>query len=981
MKRRFNFVLQYTVGLLINQSNRNLIQDSIFIMTTGSFSILTSSLESSSGLKMSNQVVRVHDIKNLEPPLPAFGLRSYSTLSPLFVKKLFCDHSLYDEAEGVQLSAAEVQGLLADILANKDDSRNDVKEVAKAADEKISILRSRVDKIIGQLTQIEKNAQQKVADKVERMHARVTHSLDREVLAKQKLEQIKTKYKLKKHEMKKELKRYKKHYEASKKVWTEKLRIVQKEADVLFIYCGKLIQEQRAAKEKYLGLYLDKLAEIDTELSAILDSAIEKVDEEKGSKENPLSFRPLSENTIKAKLKKLKENVEEYKSQKPWMEEPSEFQKSNSSITPPASQSASLNKAFVQSGTLGIDPKEGTKTGNNSKLSITQQQRSIAPLNESQMRQYFGSNHTLLSVTQREKILYSIINRSVNYEAGGNDVRIEDVLNISKAGSVKATPTGANPPSKLLVMEDSTEAKEFAKELSPMFSSGEPPAKNEKNSVKNDQQLSFEPSLIDTPGKFNEQLVEENLEENKRKDDTLEISFKENTINEPHMGDLNEGDTLKDLNEAIASDKPLVSASEEKKQEPAIDSLELSAIGPPAFESPASPEAKDNFDSSISMNHSTNKIETRKKRSNSFFSKTANSIVIKEPLGKNQNKSFGAVPEGQFLPDIAKKPREEKTEFKEEQKKVPPSIQPQKVLARIGGKKVTLLVRRSGSVNQTVDCIDRTINNDTSTDAQNVTTIDSKPMKLKLVKRPLGKLVLPQSSNTQAQRAANNKSLSEIPVSPNMGQNAGPMVIKVKTPQKLRARFNAFTVKARAPTVFSINRKAEGRQKSNDVQQTPEFSSKGECFKEAAKEPATDEAANKSMQHLRAINSAINKIIETQSIKSGSGLPTVVNINIQSQTSYNTAPARNAKKTEIIKKELNMKGPSAPPMKIVRKIRSLKASNVEEEKKAQLKPAPIAKAEQKTGSPQVSMYRRKKYVRKATKNNQLLCQYYFRQSH
>ena len=95
---------------------------------------------------------------------------------------------------------------------------------------------------------------------MERMGAKISHSQDRVTLTKQKMEQLKTKYKLKRLDMKKELKRYRKHHEASKKMWSEQIRIMK-----------KTLEEQKQTKEKVAANYFERLAEIDNELSLILE--------------------------------------------------------------------------------------------------------------------------------------------------------------------------------------------------------------------------------------------------------------------------------------------------------------------------------------------------------------------------------------------------------------------------------------------------------------------------------------------------------------------------------------------------------------------------------------------------------------------------------------------------------------------------------------------------------------------------------------
>eukprot|EP00826_Nyctotherus_ovalis_P050937 TRINITY_DN6315_c0_g2_i16.p1 TRINITY_DN6315_c0_g2~~TRINITY_DN6315_c0_g2_i16.p1 ORF type:complete len:547 (-),score=151.66 TRINITY_DN6315_c0_g2_i16:119-1759(-) len=215
-------------------------------------------------------------------------------------------------------------------------------------------------------------------------------------------------------------------------------------------------------------------------------------------------------------------------------------------------QSTELDKAFVQSGTLGLNLKDTTE--DKSKFSTSQLDKNTPLLNESQVRHYFGSNYSSLSVTQKEKMAYSIINQSRVYEAGGNDVKIEDVLNISKA------PPNISQQHNQLFMED----KDSESNLFKMLSS----AKNSSVNYQQQSQHSFIDSSIRSP-----------IPDEKKKDDTLHISFAENI--ESGQNDMNVGDLLKDLNgestlkEAVSSSK----VSERSKHTPLeMESLELSAI-------------------------------------------------------------------------------------------------------------------------------------------------------------------------------------------------------------------------------------------------------------------------------------------------------------------------------------------------------------------------------------------------------------------
>ncbi len=90
--------------------------------STDKYSISSSSLESSEGLKMSNQVVRLRDLKSYcadpksEASLVSTVEGGHGTLSVAFMKKLFAEHSVYDEAEQLQYCAAEVQGQMKELV-------------------------------------------------------------------------------------------------------------------------------------------------------------------------------------------------------------------------------------------------------------------------------------------------------------------------------------------------------------------------------------------------------------------------------------------------------------------------------------------------------------------------------------------------------------------------------------------------------------------------------------------------------------------------------------------------------------------------------------------------------------------------------------------------------------------------------------------------------------------------------------------------
>lgn len=86
------------------------------------YSLSFSSLESSSHLKMSNQVVRLRDYKELhnQPKnlLSSLTPSSQPTLSSYFMKKLFTENLVFEEIEQLQYCAAELQGQLKEIRTN-----------------------------------------------------------------------------------------------------------------------------------------------------------------------------------------------------------------------------------------------------------------------------------------------------------------------------------------------------------------------------------------------------------------------------------------------------------------------------------------------------------------------------------------------------------------------------------------------------------------------------------------------------------------------------------------------------------------------------------------------------------------------------------------------------------------------------------------------------------------------------------------------
>ena len=419
---------------------------------------------------------------------------------------------------------------------------------------------------------------------------------------------------------------------------------------------------------------------------------------------------------------------------------PLELQKSCSSMHP----SASLNKAFVQSGTLGLDLKED-KSLNVSKLSVSQLHKNIPQLNESQIKHYFGSNYSSLSVTQKEKMVYSIINKSEIYEVGMNDVKIEDVLNISKVVQSKDIPQ-----KKMLSMNDTNDAKD----LEVIFTL-------DKNCSGNNQQQS-ESWLIENSIK---------IQDERKKEDSFNISFMENMANDQHepnegdilndfndcdmFKDLNEGNTLKDLDDAIPSNKILC-----EKKLIGIDSLELSAI-PQQCES-------------------------------SLDNKNDEKQISIEPIIL-EKKSFCKT----FLKNIATFPKKHHHKSLNDLSSIPNRkdalsslLNMKKPIKNVFAIKFNNLIASSNS--QIIS--------------------EQKAPRFKLIKGSIKRF-----NNV---KVSNNKSLNRIC---NIDQS---IVIKAKTPQKLRVRFNTLNTKQKANSIARENKVFQIPENDLNYKQNPEVNNK-----------------------------------------------------------------------------------------------------------------------------------------------------------
>lgn len=185
-------------------------------------------------------------------------------------------------------------------------------------------------------------------------------------------------------------------------------------------------------------------------------------------------------------MKGLKQKIHLFKQSEPWTKVSPHLCKkhllerlSESHITgSPASSNASVNKARIirsSSGSLS-DASVGTFFKNNCLKSLTASISAISnppiQLDEQQLVSYFGSQYNLLSVSQREKIVFSIINRSVNLD-NPNDVKLQDLLDVSKIKSTKETPKNQQNKNLKLKLDEiiiTDSPRDFPKEISPIMS-------------------------------------------------------------------------------------------------------------------------------------------------------------------------------------------------------------------------------------------------------------------------------------------------------------------------------------------------------------------------------------------------------------------------------------------------------------------------------------------------------------------------------
>jgi len=149
----------------------------------------------------------------------------------LFVERIFSEHSLYDETESIKFLATELQELMRKLVAScklnqLENHCNIIKETITKTTESMEKIKDQINKILTKHEYIKKDIKIKLNNIINK---RDIHVSEIKVLAKQKLEQAKTKYKLKRHGLKDLIRKYK----ASEQAWEDKYTAMQEV--ILFI--------------------------------------------------------------------------------------------------------------------------------------------------------------------------------------------------------------------------------------------------------------------------------------------------------------------------------------------------------------------------------------------------------------------------------------------------------------------------------------------------------------------------------------------------------------------------------------------------------------------------------------------------------------------------------------------------------------------------------------------------------------------------
>lgn len=142
--------------------------------------------------------------------------------------KSTAEEALNKGIQSIQSIVAEVQESLVSVAAGKNVK---ARSMVGNANRKLVLLKEEVSRIVGSLLDAARS-KEKYKEKAELLSAKVAHSIDREMISRQKVTQINSKYKLKKREMESELKNYKKRYEKSKQIWAERQRVLEQDIEV-----------------------------------------------------------------------------------------------------------------------------------------------------------------------------------------------------------------------------------------------------------------------------------------------------------------------------------------------------------------------------------------------------------------------------------------------------------------------------------------------------------------------------------------------------------------------------------------------------------------------------------------------------------------------------------------------------------------------------------------------------------------------------
>ena len=121
---------------------------------------------------------------------------------------------------------------------------------------------------------------------------------------------------------------------------------------------------------------------------------------------------------------------------------------------------------------------ENNKNKNFNPLSDSRQIHETKKISEGELKNYFGNDYLAMPTCEKEKIVYNLINSNNNFE-NGRDVKLEDLLNISK----KIDKNGFN--FSLNLLEEVEEEKHREENLKTKIPSINP--RNDENNSHNDR--------------------------------------------------------------------------------------------------------------------------------------------------------------------------------------------------------------------------------------------------------------------------------------------------------------------------------------------------------------------------------------------------------------------------------------------------------------------------------------------------------------